>query len=312
MGSDVASLAVARRLLDSALGTSFQPIPETDAPTADLRSFDGAHVAEVKRITSESLRELSQVMGRYETSRDVPELTRRWLVLLKAQTNSDTLPPMPAFPEPSPAVRAHYEAAGMTVQTRAEREAEFRAEHPGPRSPRPQVKQLIDRLIPHFQVLEAHDVGGDSQGWVPWFATDPVSTAKAEILRAIEGGMVSSFVPETVPAGVDLHLGWGYSRTGCADTIVGRIQTWLDSDLARNLRQSLGAGPPEARRHAVLVFDLTSEPEFEALSRADGALAEQALHLPPEVDAVWAVFDDRALAYDGRGWSGHHIASEAA
>lgn len=309
MSSDAASLIVAQKLLAHALAATFERIPESDRPEADLRSADWAHVAEVKRITSGSLRKLSADMDRYETDREVPELIRHWLVALEAKTNSDSLPPMPRFAEPSPEARADYEAAGLIVQSTADREAEFRANHPGPWESPPKVKGLIDRLVPHFKVLEAHGVAEDSRRWAPWLKSDPVSTAQVEILRAIRGGTVSSSVPESYPTGISLMLGWGYARTERAETIAGRVQTWLDgSPEIQNLRASLRRVPPKSHRHGVLVFDPVSEPEFEAIVQSDRALPTSELHLPPEVDTLWAVFGDRGLSCnEDRGWRSHTI-----
>lgn len=311
MGSDAASLAVAQRVLGHALAATLEHIPESDRPEADLRSTDGAHVAEVKRITSGSLRKLGADMDRYETNREIPELTRHWMVALEAKTNSDSLPPMPKFAEPSTQARADYEAAGLIVQSTADREAEFRAKHPGQWESPPKVKGLIDRLVPHFKVLEAHGVAEDSRRWAPWFKSDPVSTAQVEILRAIRGGTVSSSLPENYPTGITLMLGWGYTRTERADTIAGRVQTWLDgSPQVRNLRASLQPVSPKSHRHGVLVFDPLSEPEFEAIVQSAGDLPTTKLHLPPEVDTLWAVFGDRGLSYsEDRGWRSHTIES---
>lgn len=248
-------------------------------------------------------------MDRYETEREIPELSRHWLVALEAKTNSDSLPPMPRFAEPTPKARADYEAAGLIVQSTADREAEFRANHPGQWESPPKIKGLIDRLVPHFKVLEAHGVAEDSRRWAPWFKSDPVSTAQLEILRAIRGGTVSSSVPESYPTGVSLMLGRGYTRTERADSIAGRVQTWLDgSPQVQNLRASLQIVPPKSHRHGVLVFDPLSEPEFEAIVQSDGDLPATKLHLPPEVDTLWAVFGDRGLSYnEDRGWRSHTI-----
>ncbi len=256
MGSDAESLDLAGRLLSGALGTAFEKIPETSTPTADLASVDGAHIAEVKRVTSSSMRELGRATDdAVRTSREIPELSRRWSVILEATTNSDSLPPMPTFAEPPPAQRAALENDGFKVATRAEREAEFHAQHPGSREPTVRVKGLIDALVPHFKILEANGVSGDSYSWNHLFRTDEVAIAQRAILALTGGTHVHSFEPTEAPTGVDILLSWGYVRTERADTIAGRIQTWLDSDLAANLRDSLRPAVAGATRHAVLVFD---------------------------------------------------------
>lgn len=309
MGSDAASLDLADRLLSDALKTAFEQIPEASTPTADLASTDGAHIAEVKRVTSSSLRELgSATSDDSRTSREVPELSRRWSVVLEATTNSDSLPPMPAFPEPPPEQRAAFENEGFTVATKGEREAEFRAKHPGPKQPTVRVKGLIDALIPLFEVLEANDVSGTSYSWDHWFRTGEVAATQRAILALTGGGMVSSFEPTEAPTGVDLHLAWGYVRTERPNTVAGRIQTWLDSELAENLRDSLRPVTAEATRHAVLVFDATSEPEFDRASKDASFVPSAVLRLPAEVDVLWAVFDDRAVVFTpAAGWSAHQV-----
>jgi len=306
VASDDESLDLARRLLTAAFHIEFTPVPEGSTPTADLVSVDGAHLAEVKRITSSSLRELRDATrdGK-RTSRDVADLTRRWLVILNASINSDTLPPMPKFPEPSAYGSTLLEAV---VLTRAEREAEFRETYPGPPTPTVFVRGMIDELIPLFKVLEANDVSGDSYAWHHWFKVDKVSTTQRAILARTGGARVSSFAPKTVQPGVNVVLGWGGVRTEHPDTIAGRIQTWLDSHLAKNLRDSLRSADPGVHQHAILVFDADSEPEYELAATDASFVPEASLNLPPEVDTVWAVFGERGLAYrSDAGWSAHPI-----
>lgn len=310
MGSDAASLDVARRLLVSAYGTAFELIPETSSPTADLCSLDGHHVAEVKRVTSSSLRELHGATSSDDrTSRDVPELVRRWSVVLDATTNSDSLPPMPDFAEPSPEERVALEEAGFSVESKADREAEFLRSHPGPRRPTTRVKGLIDALIPLFKVLEAEGVSGNSHTWEPWFTTGEVADTQRRILELTGGAPVTSFDVVEAPPGINLHLAWGSVRTERGDTIAGRIQTWLDSDLAVNLRDSLWI-TPGVTRHGVLVFDAASEPEFRSASTDPSFIPSAPLTLPAEVDIMWAVFDHRALRFSpAGGWSASQIPS---
>lgn len=309
MGSDADSLALADRLLTSVLGVGFGPISETATPTADLVSADGAHLAEVKRVTSSSLRELSHATSdNAKTTRDVAELTRRWMVALDATINSDSLPPMPKFAGPVAAERVAWESEGFTVATRAEREAEFRKQHPGPKKETVRVNGLIDDLIPYLKVLEVNRSPGDSYSWRHWFKTDEVSIAQRAILARTGGGHVSSFVVTEAPAGIDILLGWGYTRTERPNTIAGRVQTWLDSGLSTNLRDSLRPAGVDVTRHAVLVFDALSEPEFELASTDPSFVPTANLNLPPEVDTIWAVFGERALAYSaGAGWAAHPV-----
>lgn len=309
MGSDGDSLAVARRLLEGELGSVFEPIDETNLPEADLKSSDGMHIAEVKRVTSQSLRALGAATSKYETNRDVVNLRWRWLITLDAQTNSDTLPPTPSFKSPSAVEQEDLEAVGFTVQSKAERELAFRNQPRGPKQPLPKVKGLIDILLPHLQVLESHGISEVSRNWSPWSKCDEVSTAQRAILSAIHGGLVMSFEPESVTPGVELILAYGYILTGRPETIVGRVQTWLDSEKSVNLRQSLERVPEGVRRHAVLVFDAASEPEFDVIAASfDGALPVTELRLPHEVDSLWAIFGDRALSYSSESrWRSHTI-----
>ncbi|MGO1548042.1 hypothetical protein [Microbacterium gubbeenense] len=309
MGSDAESLEAARRLLSIALDEPMEIVPPGDDDRLDIRSPKWTHVAEVKRITSNSLRELEHVTAKNETSRDVPELRRRWLVALEAKTNSDVLPPMPRFDEPSPEQKRRFDAHGLTVTSKAAREAAFQDAHPDQNSRTPKVKGMIDRLIPHLQALEDRDVTENSRAWAPWFGTDQVSRAQLAILGIVHDGLVQSWAPGPDRAGVDVCLGWGYIRTDRPDTIAGRIQTWLDSGLASNLIKSLAWAPEGARRHAVLVFDAVSEPEFELMSSDSVAVVPNAgLRLPPQVDELWAVFDGRAFSYDDKIlWRAHAI-----
>jgi len=311
MGSDAESLSLTSRLLSSVLNTNFDPIPETSTPVADLASTDGAHIVEVKRVTSPSMRELGKATSdESRTTRDLPTLSRRWSVVLEAATNSDSLPPMPDFSEPSAAERTALEKAGFRVTTKAEREAEFRSQHHGANMPTVRIKGLIDGLVPHFMVLEANRITGNSYSWHHWGRDDGIAMAQRAILSLTGGALVSSFEPTEAPTGVDIHLGWGYVRTERAATIAGRIQTWLDSGLSSNLRKSLPAQMEGVTRHAVLVFDSASEPEFGLASSDASFVPTGPLALPAEVDILWAVFGERALCFSTHaGWSSRPIPS---
>lgn len=49
---------------------------------------------------------------------------------------------MPRFPDDDLDLIADYEASGMRVQRKAEREAEWRARHAGPKQVTPRLKDL--------------------------------------------------------------------------------------------------------------------------------------------------------------------------
>ncbi|MGH9245360.1 MAG: hypothetical protein ACRD29_13785, partial [Acidimicrobiales bacterium] len=153
---DSAELA-ARALLEREFGCPLIRIPPAAVPTVDYRTEDPARGVEVKQITSEAYRDLSAA-SRTARHWDSTILTGRWSVLIERPTLSTVLAPMPRFADDDPDLIAHYEASGMRVRRKADREAEWRARHPGPRQATPRLKDLGRDVEAHLALLEQGDI----------------------------------------------------------------------------------------------------------------------------------------------------------
>ena len=154
----------ARALLEREFGCGLVRIAPTTEPTVDYRSVDSARSVEVKQITSEAYRDLSAAF-RAARHWDSPVLSGRWSVLIDRPTLSTVLAPRPSFPEDDPELIADSEASGMRVQRKAEREAEWRASHLGPRQEMPRLEDLGRDLEPHLTVLESHGISSTRGAW---------------------------------------------------------------------------------------------------------------------------------------------------
>lgn len=269
----------------------------------DYRLPDGSVGVEVKRITDSIYNELTNAFGRGDHL-DSSVLAGRWTVMIDRPTLSTSLEPVPRFPDDDDATISELEAVGMTVQRKAEREAEWRATHPGPRRLSPRLARLGPDLESHLAVFENYGIRS-TRGLYPYGQPEDLAAAVVAISRRTCGAIRHRHEPSSGQSpGVDIALASGYVRTGRADTMVGRIQLWLESDLSKNLRHSLANEPPGAERHAVLCFDASTEPEFIAASEQGTDFCPTAdLQLPPEIHVLWFLLGPVACRYTpGAGW----------
>lgn len=298
---DAAELA-ARAVLEREFGCPLVRIAPAAVPTVDYRTMDPARGVEVKQITSEAYRDLSAA---FRASRhwDSKILTERWSVLIERPTLSTVLAPMPRFPDDDLDLIAHYEASGMRVQRKAEREAEWRACHPGPKQVTPRLKDLGRDLESHLAVLEQNGVSCTRGAWS--VGTDE-DVRRALWLIAARTGDAICMRHELLAeqrTGVDVHLSSGYVRTEQADTVVERIELWFASDDSANLKASL-ANEEHGERHAVLIFDSYTEPEYETVTKQGLAFCPTSgLSLPYEVDVLWFILGPVACSFcAAKGW----------
>ncbi len=301
---------MARALVESDLGRPLDRVTPIDQPTVDYRLADGSVGVEVKRITSEAYNELTAAFAGARHI-DSELLTGRWTAMIERPTLSTTLQPLPKFAPDDEGTIESLQAAGFTVKRLAEREAEWRASHPGPRTQSPRLARLAEALEPHLAVMELHSLTS-THGVYPYGQPIDLATAVVEIARLASGGLCHRHEPFTGQRpGVDLALSSGYTRTGRPDTVVGRIELWLDSDLSANLRDSLRNEPPDTVRHAVLVFDAATEPEHSAAQElGTDFLPTAQLRLPPEIDVLWFVLGEVACRYEREsGWRALEVPS---
>lgn len=293
----------ARALFERELGRSLNRIAPGSTPTVDYRLPDGSVGLEVKRITNELYNDLTSAFGRANRL-DSSAVGGRWTVMVERPTLSTSLDPSPRFPPDDEALFADLERDGFVVQRRADRIAEWRASHPGPKTRSPRLVRLGGDLEPHLAVLEQHGIGS-TRGARPFGQPEDLASALSAIYRRTNGALCHRHEPLAgQQPGVDVALSSGYTRTGRADTVVGRIDLWLNSELSANLRASLLNEPHGTERHAVLVFDANTEPEHVSAAEQGIAFCPSVeLQLPPEIDVLWFILGDVACRYAATsGW----------
>ena len=150
-------------LVEMVFGCRFERVMQLpDRPTVDYRGFvDGLiRSVEVKEITCAAHRELLRASIRADTPYNSSLLSKRWRVMVNLPTLSTVLEPIPSFPPDDPQLAAAVESFfGSPMITRSEREADWRARHPGPKRPITlRLKTLGRDLEPHLHVLEQHGI----------------------------------------------------------------------------------------------------------------------------------------------------------
>jgi hypothetical protein len=287
----------ARALLEREWRCHLNRVAPRSIPTVDYRTQDGSKGCEVKRITNADYIKLDAVFTGVVPFNS-ERLTGRWSVIIDKPTLSTSLAPVPNFPDNDPQRITDRESRGLLVPHRDDRETAWRAEHPGPSTPTPKLKQLGQDLEQHLVVLEQNGLK-TTRGVSP-FGKRP---ALSDRIRAIERRTAGAWCLRRVPLpdespGVDVVLGSSSVRTGRANTIVNRLDLWLRSDQSMNLRQSLSNEEVGTQRYAVLVFDAQTEPEHKAaLEQGTMFCPTIDLQLPEPIDALWFILGPIACRF---------------
>ncbi|MFE0022807.1 hypothetical protein [Amycolatopsis sp. NPDC059021] len=274
--------------------------------TADYRWCNGRLIrsVEVKEITVDTHRQLVAEAKAGKTARDSTTLSMRWMIMINLPTLSTVLEPMPSFPPDDPELAADVEQFfGARMMTRAEREAEWRRTHPGPKhQPTPQIKNLGRDLDPHLLVLEQHGIVS-THG--PRSEDPAVAAALWAIAMRTHGAICMAHNPvRDEKPGIDVAFVAGYVRTERADVLVDRVELWLhNDDHSKNVRTSL-TNEPSTERHAVLVFDHQTEPEYwSATEQGVGFCPTRDLQLPDAIDVLWIIIGPIACRFSAsEGW----------
>lgn len=302
----------ARKHLERILDRSLIRVAPDERPSADytFELGDGKVAAvEVKELASPDWRQLSAGHTDQETERVTDELDLHWMIALDGETAAERLAPVPNFPDDDEEQIKEWEELGFSTTRKAERIAEFkrrRDEKPAPI----RVRGMIDDLIPDLRRLEDRGIRTtrgemplDNEGLLAW----------RRIAGRTRGAicMGSEARPDVgIPPGVFISLGYGYVRTGRADTIAERIEAWLESDRSANLIQSLGR-PEYSEGHAALVFN-SLEPEWWSSAAAETFAPTRPIALPEPVNVVWAIIGPRTLRYSvSDGWQEFHEPDDA-
>jgi hypothetical protein len=291
----------ARALLEYVFGCALERPPPADRPTVDYRSVrEPNRSVEVKEVTSQEYRDLTDAYDANQ-SFDSKLLTGRWMVAIDAPSLSEKLQPMPRFPTTDPRLIAELAAIGLSVTPIAEREQEWRSQHPVLGQPTVRLKYLARDIEQPLRIVESDGIVNTREANA---SCGEVARALADIQERTASAICMRYSPlDDESPGIDLALAMGGTRTDRADTMVSRVQLWLDSELSSNLRESL-ANEGDAERHAVLVFDPRTEPEyFAVLDQGLSFLPTTGLELPAEVNALWFVLGPLACRYTmTHGW----------
>jgi hypothetical protein len=293
----------ARRLIERELETELHWVTPSSVPTPDYRTQDGQVAVEVKLVTSEMHRELASV-PLDECGLDSEVLTKRWTVMIDAPTLSTTLRPMPKFRRVDPELVNGLEADGFQVASAEARAEKWHADHPGPKRRAPRLKQLASDIEPHLKVLEEEGIFSNV-GLYPYGQGQDFAKTISFIAQHTNGGRCYGREAQGSQApGIDVLRSSDFVRTGRPNTIVGRIDLWLGSDLGSNLKSSLANEPAGTDRHAVLVFDPLTEPEHHAAVEQGASFCPTTdLALPDCLDVLWFVLGPVACRYSAAsGW----------
>lgn len=302
----------ARQHLERILDRSLRRVTPDGQPSPDFTFDLSAGVAaavEVKEIASSDLLHLSSGLDRHETERATEELDLHWMVALDGETAAERLAPVPNFPDDNEEQIKDWEALGFATTRKAERIAEFKRRRD--QTPAPiKVRGMIDDLIPALRRLENRGIR-TTRGEMP--SDDEGLLAWRRIAGRTRGAICMGSEARAdvgMPPGVFISLGYGYVRTGRADTIADRIEAWLESDKSANLTRSLGR-PEYSEGHAALVFN-SLEPEWWSSADAETFMPTRPIALPEPIDVLWAIIGPRVLRYSASdGWQEFQEPDEA-
>lgn len=293
----------ARREIEAFYGQPLDRVAVDERPTPDFKlTVPGTRPAgfEVKELMSRDYKQLQAAMERQPTSVETPALERSWHVLLEAKPLSDRLVAPPNFPEDDEDLIASWADHGFVVQRKADRIEDWKRSH-STSAPPVRLRNLLADLIPPLAVLEAHEIF-QTRG------AEPPTIEALSALRQIEGRTNGAIclgheaLPHAgMPAGIRLNSGWSFVRTGNPNTLVERVQAWLDSDLSRNLIESLSRDE-YGERHGVLVFD-SMEPELQTvLGDPLNYLPTESIDLPAPLTHIWCLLGPIVLRFSSDGW----------
>ncbi|NLA37649.1 MAG: hypothetical protein GX868_18450 [Actinobacteria bacterium] len=303
MGSaETVSELIARNAIEQATGLRLQRVDDR-GHTGPVRDYDadddGVFVAfEMKRLTSEPFNSLffNPIVDEFNPT---TELNLRWSIALDAPVVSDLFEAVPTFPEDSgPAEITTPSGSRILRKSKADREDEWRDAQRKSNQSSPAVRGMARDVVPHLVVLERH---GFTTTRTDWGNDLDVWKAMQAISERTHDSICMGF--DSPDPGVELVFGYGGARTGETRTLVGHVQSWLDSPdgYSNNLRDSLRNAEAD-RAEAVLVFDVT-ELEYQSAQAADYRPTEP-LDLGADIDVLWCILGVVALRFDpSDGWA---------
>jgi hypothetical protein len=308
-------LPIVKAHLELQLGRSLRRLPEhsSGGPTHDLETIDGNEPCisiEVKEVVpGEFLATRARVTA--HPGFDSKVLKMRWNVVVMEEGLDARLASTPNFPEdPDKVITDQWSSQGFTIMTKAEREEQWKQGHSLSKRPTIVIKNLAKDIEPYLDVLESAGVVQTRNYRTVEVGSEDfiaVHNAVEAISRRTNNSICMGRSPKDCRSpGIDLVFGYGGVRTGRADIVALRAQSWLDSELAANLKESL-ASSPVGERHAVLWF--SADPETDsAAARGDSFCPGTSLILPDCIDVVWIFLGPISLRYDGE-WNAYSVDS---
>lgn len=285
--------------MEAALNLRLERVPQRSGRPIHDYEFglaEATDAVEVKQVTSADFRQLAEVVGGQRPFASAV-LDLRWDILIDGPTLGDRFKPMPNFPEDDERQIAALEAQGFTAQRKADREREH-LKRTKQRPPQMRIKDMAKKLEPHLAVLEDAGItcSRTAEGGRPvWLALQSIADLTQGALclgrKPLEGGS-----PGVVP-----QFSWVTVRTTDPDVLAERVELWLGTDESDNLRASL-ENADAVVRHAALVFDPQTEPEFRAASDPVFVPTRQ-IDLGDHIDVLWLILGGVGLRYrTEEGW----------
>ena len=291
MSEEKPSEQLARTHIECVYGPT-RRVQDTGA-TAPICDYRGDNCSfEVKEIVAAAFREIrSQLQG--QSFFCCADLTRHWSISIEVPTSAERFRPIPEFPD-DPDI-TDFQVLGYRVATKKERIAEFEVVRDAEPPPFPGLRKLTKDVAPLLKTLEKRGITETRSK--PFDSSAELSRALYSFEAMTRGSIgISHEQSVDLPAGIQYHSNFGQVRTSRPETLVTRIQGWLDSPDSTNLCASLAN--EVGRKVGVLVFDQHNEPEFQsALESPDKFTPSTNLDLPEPLDEILAVLGPVAYRY---------------
>jgi hypothetical protein len=233
-------------------------------------------------------------------------LEAQWNIALSPEMSSGRFREIVEIPDgpDEPYEKAEYPDGSWIQKVRPSQIAEnMRAARDFHRPKVPSLGKISKALFPLLRKLEKLGVFEIRQP-SSYVLDDPVDDLLQQCLDLTGGNYGFGFRHDEVASGIQFTMSYGTVTTSRSETLVGRIQSWLDSPESTNLRSSLGR--KEGVKIGVLVMGTFHDPEPEseaALKDPEGFVPTRALVLPPELNELVVVIKTVAYRFSREGWS---------
>jgi hypothetical protein len=299
------SEALARKHLEPTYGTLNRV--SAGGTSGPVRDFETEKCwFEVKEVVSSPYAALRAQLAKksfFENS----SLEAHWDILLSPELSAGRFQEIREIPDGPDELyeKQEFPDGSWFRQTRPSETAEkLRAARDMPRQNIPSLGKISNALFPLVRQLEKLGVFEIRQP-SSYFGDDPVDDLLGQCLALTGGNYGFGFRHEKAAPGIQFNMSYGGVTTFRSETLVGRIQSWLDSPESTNLRASLGS--KDHTNVGVLVVGSFHDPEPEsevALKDPEGFVPTRPLVLPEELDQLVLVIKTLAYRFSRpEGWS---------